>query len=160
MECILQNSIDYVKKNDWRDLEKDVQADLDELPYDMRNSHKFVFDQTRAHIAPRGTWRQSEIDVQRRSLKQVHQDLGLDHHTKHVKVVNYGYLRPRDSEKPKIKHMKEIYFEDHELTLQSQKRLSKFNKSVVSNESLPISCTSNTYQKRKINFLKQKAKNH
>lgn len=78
-----------MNKNDIRDLERDVQADLDEVPYDMRNSNKFAFDTTRANVAPRGTWRQSVIEKQRKSLKTIHKDIGLDHHTKHVKKVNF-----------------------------------------------------------------------
>jgi hypothetical protein len=55
----------------------------------MRNSNKFAFDTTRANVAPRGTWRQSVIEKQRKSLKTIHKDIGLDHHTKHVKKVNF-----------------------------------------------------------------------
>ena len=97
------------------------------------------------------------MEYQRKSLEYRHQDLQLGPHTPHMKDVG-KMIKPRESEKPKLQNMTALYSEGHELTCALDS--SHFREAPSNNESLRPSQVSDTYQKKKINYLKQKSINH
>lgn len=159
VEVLFQDSMEYIDSDEERRLDAVVDAEHAKL-YDMRRSNQFYLDTTKANVIP-----PRESVPHRASLRVRHRDLGLDTQTREAKQAA---LKAHDSQIVRLKDLRACYEETLNL---SQNRSDVIQPSeaesgrprpqrLSNDQTMRPSATSSVYEKKKLDYLKQKQRNN
>lgn len=159
-EVLFRDSMEYIDSDEERRLDAVVDAEH-ALLYDMRHSNRFYLDRTKANVMP-----PRESVPHRSSLRVRHRDLGLDGHTRQVKQAG---LRVHDSQIYAVKDLQDCYDETLHLSQNRSDVIQPSNASeaghpmphaLSNNQTMRPSATSSVYEKKKLDYLKQRQRNN
>lgn len=160
VEVLFRDSMEYIDSDEERRLDAVVDAEHAQL-YDMRHSNRFYLDRTKANVMP-----PRESVPHRASLRVRHRDLGLDAHTRQVKQAAQ---KVHDSQIYALKDLQDCYDETLHLSQNRSDVIQPSNASeaghpmpraLSNNQTMRPSATSSVYEKKKLDYLKQRQRNN